>query len=682
MLTQLAITVGEGRRNPVGKYCRLDVTAGIAEALAAALRGVTGSDGWWSGHLFAENRRQESKWRAAAVAMVDIDYHELGSKKPTPPATVVERLVSAARDSLLPGNLFHPTPHGARVALILDSIVDDPALMKSVIRGACQQVQRALEALSLHEQAGTGYVVDSQATDLARFMFGPRALVDGQQRNAEITVMRSELYLPASLVAHAASTVATPAVRDDAASKWSADHPIDYPRPGAGDCPICGGKGGFGQLPERPGKWFCWHVTHEGGHKTERGHFGDSLDIEAHRRGVTRQEVLRADGYLAPICGSRTASGKTCAATDLLADGKCSYHTTQLRVVADYDDSPAAIATPTLLPLVTLGDIPEPGPVEWLVRDLWTLGAFGFVGAEPKSWKSWVTLHLAISIASGEPFLGKYEVTKGRVMMFTAEGGTKLARRRAGQICRAMGIDLKSLPITLIDLPTLYLDDPKQMAALVATVAHHRPSLLVCDPFREMHRADENDAAVIASLMAPLRELRAKTGCSVMLVHHMGKAPSDGKYRRGGQRMRGSSALHGAVDSALYLFPNGQGVDKRVSVEIEHREAEEPEPFKLKLRDQALYEGKGTWLELDDEKHEEQEVEESAATLERLQKAVLKAVRWASMPGRTPFKSANAIALAVKGTKGAVLRIVKTMLLDGVLVKDDRGCIRVVEEDA
>ena len=32
--------------------------------------------------------------------------------------------------------------------------------------------------------------------------------------------------------------------------------------------------------------------------------------------------------------------------------------------------------------------------------------------------------------------------------------------------------------------------------------------------------------------------------------------------------MRGTSALHGAVDSALYLYPTGQGVDKRVAAAI------------------------------------------------------------------------------------------------------------------
>jgi len=42
-------------------------------------------------------------------------------------------------------------------------------------------------------------------------------------------------------------------------------------------------------------------------------------------------------------------------------------------------------------------------------------------------------------------------------------------------------------------------------------------------------------------------------GCAVVFVHHAGKATADGEKRRGGQKLRGSSALHGAVDAGLYL---------------------------------------------------------------------------------------------------------------------------------
>ena len=54
-------------------------------------------------------------------------------------------------------------------------------------------------------------------------------------------------------------------------------------------------------------------------------------------------------------------------------------------------------------------------------------------------------------------------------------------------------------------------------------------------------------------------KLMRKMSCAVMVVHHMGKV-GDGKgAKRGGQRLRGSSALHGATDSALYLATEGEG---------------------------------------------------------------------------------------------------------------------------
>ena len=50
---------------------------------------------------------------------------------------------------------------------------------------------------------------------------------------------------------------------------------------------------------------------------------------------------------------------------------------------------------------VRIGEVPEPGPTRFMIRPIWTAGAFGFVGAEPKAWKTWITLSIAISVASG-----------------------------------------------------------------------------------------------------------------------------------------------------------------------------------------------------------------------------------------------------------------------------------------
>lgn len=342
-------------------------------------------------------------------------------------------------------------------------------------------------------------------------------------------------------------------------------------------------------------------------------------------------------------------------------------------------DAQAKPPVDELLPLVRLGDVPEPGPTKWLVQGLWTEGAFGIVGAEPKSWKSWLTLYMGICIALGRKVFDRFEVKQGKVLVFSAEGGKGLARRRAGALCRAMDVDLGDVDIEIIDVRSLRLDDPKVVVKLNRTVERVRPVLVILDPLRKLHTADENDASAIEELFAPLFEIQDAYGVAIMLVHHMGKGPTDGRNaRRQGQRLRGSSAIHGATDSALYLSARGEGTEKRVTVQPEHRAEVEPEPIVLKLCDRESSEGRMTWLDLVDEKEvsedkEIKEVEANVGKREHKRKAILNVIRASTLPGRTPYRSATAIRDVVHGNATMVKSIVKELLESRTIVQDIKG---------
>jgi hypothetical protein len=245
---------------------------------------------------------------------------------------------------------------------------------------------------------------------------------------------------------------------------------------------------------------------------------------------------------------------------------------------------------------VAIADVPEAGPVKWLVHDLWSAQAVGIVGAEPKSYKTFLTLHLAVCIAAGKRAFNRFEVQQGKVLCFNAEDRPAKTRSRVERMACAMEIRSRDLDLHLIDVPALRLDDPTQLAKLAATVARLRPALVVLDPLRDLHGLDENDAQIVSALLAPLRLLQRQYGCSVMVVHHMAKAVEGGAPKRAGQRLRGSSALHGWVDSALYLQPTNTD-DKRVTVEVEHRDAQSPKPFQFLIRELSTPTGDALWLD-------------------------------------------------------------------------------------
>jgi hypothetical protein len=101
----------------------------------------------------------------------------------------------------------------------------------------------------------------------------------------------------------------------------------------------------------------------------------------------------------------------------------------------------------------------------------------------------------------------------------------------------------------------LDLCDEESAADLIAAArALGAPlSLLVLDPLRDLHSSDENESTGMARVMGTIRALRDILGCAIAFVHHAHKSSKDNGERRPGQKMRGSSAIHGAVDCGLYL---------------------------------------------------------------------------------------------------------------------------------
>jgi hypothetical protein len=232
------------------------------------------------------------------------------------------------------------------------------------------------------------------------------------------------------------------------------------------------------------------------------------------------------------------------------------------------------------------------------VESLWGEEAVGVLGGEPKCFKSFLALDIAVAVASGRPCLRRFSVSRpGRVLLFAAEDALWEVRRRLEGIARAAGAVFSDLDIQVITVPTVRLDIPRDREGLEKTVAGLKPRVLILDPLVRMHRVDENAVAEIAPLLAYLRGLQRRYRTAVLLVHHSRKGAA---HIRGGQALRGSSELHAWGDSNLYMrrkagglwltaehraapSTNGQAVDvvtrgDAVALEIVDRAAETPKP--------------------------------------------------------------------------------------------------------
>lgn len=260
-----------------------------------------------------------------------------------------------------------------------------------------------------------------------------------------------------------------------------------------------------------------------------------------------------------------------------------------------------------LLPLVRVGDIrTEENTQRWLVEQLWGESSVGVIGGAPKCSKTWLGLDLALSVATGTPCLGKYAVPRaGPVLIYLAEDALPIVRERVQGMAQHRGLDLDTVEIHVITVPTLRLDRGPHRDRLFETAKQIQPRLLLLDPLVRLHGIDENNATEVAQLLAYFRSLQRRLDLSVVLVHHTRKNAAGGVAA--GQGLRGSSDLHAFGDSNLYLRRSRE----RLVLSSEHRAAAAPPPVYLELvatsTDTTHLEVTGE-LEARDRRHLEQQV--------------------------------------------------------------------------
>lgn len=291
------VTLGEGSDVPQGRRVAFGSTAAeLAEALRTR---PPGNDSWWSVNVWEGDYRNQTRWRAAYGVAVDVDHHDAEGRHValTPQARAqVEQL---ARSGGLPGNLFHVTPRGCRAIFLFERRIDDGELHSAMAAGAMDAVEHAIIKAGLRSLE-----VDKASAEKARMMYAPNAVVGGQQRQAAIWEMRSDPYSADDLIAarlppanrHAEEGSKSIA---DAVSRFNRENGLELPKPGKGQCPMCGHRDCFGRLRDDHSRWACYSSNHEkGGRKGPTAWVGDALDIRAHAAGREPMEHLRATGYL------------------------------------------------------------------------------------------------------------------------------------------------------------------------------------------------------------------------------------------------------------------------------------------------------------------------------------------------------------------------------------------------
>ncbi|TCJ38384.1 helicase RepA family protein [Parafrankia sp. BMG5.11] len=177
---------------------------------------------------------------------------------------------------------------------------------------------------------------------------------------------------------------------------------------------------------------------------------------------------------------------------------------------------------------------------EWLVKGVLPLATVGLVYGPPACGKTFWVLDLAASVALGVPW-NTIECGQGSVVYICAEGASGF-RNRIHAYMEYHGADFGEHLRVIGDQPDLLTrEDPENLIRELDLVS---PTLVIIDTLAQViPGGDENSAEAMGEALKVCRDIHARTGAMVLLVHHTGKDSEKGP--------RGWSGLRGAVDVEL-----------------------------------------------------------------------------------------------------------------------------------
>ncbi|CDH05464.1 Putative prophage primase (fragment) (modular protein) [Xenorhabdus bovienii str. oregonense] len=224
----------------------------------------------------------------------------------------------------------------------------------------------------------------------------------------------------------------------------------------------------------------------------------------------------------------------------------------------------------TKLPL-SVGSAGFDAQLDYVVKGIIPAHSLCSIYGASGSYKSFLAGAWGCHIATGKVWAGK-QVAQGSVLYVVGEGGIGVPRRiKAWEIVNGQTVE----NMYLINTP-VFPASPAEVHELVIAAQQVEAEtgqpirLIILDTLaRCFGGADENDSKDMGAFVRGCDELKAKTGASILVVHHSGKDESKGA--------RGSSAFRAALDVEYRINREGKKGGALVITCTKMKDAEEPE---------------------------------------------------------------------------------------------------------
>jgi hypothetical protein len=213
----------------------------------------------------------------------------------------------------------------------------------------------------------------------------------------------------------------------------------------------------------------------------------------------------------------------------------------------------------------------------WLIPGLLPAHGIGMLYGESGSYKSFLALDMALSLAFGIPGQWGAPPVKNDVLFLAGEGPVATSKKRWPAWMEWQGIEFRndhrffiSPEVPLYTDSTAWENVKLDLAELKA-----KPSLIVIDTLtRLITGLDENSAKDASMITKFMEQLARYFECFVLAIHHTGKDQNKGA--------RGSSAFFANVDMVMTTRRKQGGTELRVKKQKDADVPDDPHNFAVK----------------------------------------------------------------------------------------------------
>ena len=262
-----------------------------------------------------------------------------------------------------------------------------------------------------------------------------------------------------------------------------------------------------------------------------------------------------------------------------------------IHIAPNKDSAPASVSSSVAevpqrkIKVKTLGELRATPPPSFMVADYIIENSFAVLYGAPASFKSFLAIDWALSIAHGVDWNGR-PTAQGAVVYLAMEGQSGIAvRAEAWHRDRQLGDD--GVPFYAVTTPIgMAMEDAPDVIqlrqAVEDTLGGVSPDLIVVDTLARSFAgsgADENSATDMGMFIRSCDLLKEWFDCTVLAVHHSGKDSDKG--------LRGSSSLLGAVDTSIAI-KRTTGTEYIEVIVQKQKDVSEAEPLAMAAREVAF----------------------------------------------------------------------------------------------